>query len=144
MERVFYSLVSASRSTPPSQGAKHMFNIGSEYTRDQIHGHLGGSKQSYLPTLSGQVVAACLRLELNPRAPNVVLCGKGPIIVSAGTALAKQHDPIPVFIKRGTNRWEYQGKLKVAASHSSGPRFTALVAGSGRNPSDISLAIELA
>lgn len=121
-----------------------MFQIGHEYTRDQIHGHLGGSKQSYLPTVLGHVVAACLKPELNPRAPNVVLCGNGPIIASAGVVLTSQHDPVPVFIKRATNRWEYQGKFKVIAAHPSGPQFEALVAGSGRNPSDVSLAIQLA
>jgi len=133
-----------SRSTPHSQGAHYMFKIGNEYTRDEIHGHLGGSKQSYLPTVDRHVVAVCVKLELNPRAPNVVLCGNGLIIASAGVALARQHDPVPVFIKRATNRWEYQGKFKVIASHSSGPQFAALVAGSGRNPSDVSLAIQLA
>jgi hypothetical protein len=121
-----------------------MFNIGSEYTRNQIHAVLGGSKQSYLPTLSGQIVAVCLRLELNPRAPNVVLCGNGPIIATAGATLAKQKGVVPVFIKRGINRWEYQGQFKVKASHSSGPQFSALVANSRRKPSDVSLAIELA
>lgn len=121
-----------------------MFDIGSEYTRDEIHNYLGGSKQSYLPTLSGQVVAACVRLKLNPHAPNVILCGKGPIIASAGASLAAQHDPVPVFIKRGTNRWEYQGKFKVTASYSFGTQFIALVADSGRSLSSVSLAIELA
>ncbi len=121
-----------------------MFIIGKNYTRDQIHNQLGGSKQAYLPTVSGNVVAVCVKPELNPRAPNVVLCGNGPVITSAGAALAKQRDPVPVFIKKGTNRWEYQGLRKVIASHSSGPQFNALVAGSGRNPSDVSLAIQLA
>jgi hypothetical protein len=121
-----------------------MFNIGTEYTRDKIHECLHGSKQSYLPTVSRHVVAVCVTLKLNPCAPNVVLCGNGPIIASAGAALARQHEPLPVFIKRATNRWEYQGKFKVIASHSSGPQFEALVAGSGRNPSDVSLAIQLA
>jgi hypothetical protein len=59
-------------------------------------------------------------------------------------ALARQREPLPVFIKRATNRWEYQGKFKVIASHSSGSHFEALVANSGRNPSDVSLAIQLA
>lgn len=121
-----------------------MFEIGCEYTRDEIHENLGGSKQSYLPTVLGRVVAACLKLELNPHAPNVVLCGKGLIIASAGVALSMRHDPLPVFIKRGINRWEYRGNFKVIASYSSGPQFEALIAGSGRNPSDVSLAIRLA
>ena len=101
------------------------------------------SQSQLLPTLSGQVVAACVKPELNPRAPYVILCGKGPIIASAGALLARQHDPIPVFIKRGTNRWEYQGKFKVTASYFSGSQFTALIADSGRSLSDVSLAIEL-
>lgn len=121
-----------------------MFKMGSEYTRDEIHQHLGGSKQAYLPTVSGHVVAICVRLDLNSRAPNVVLCGNGPVIALAGATLARQHDPLPVFIKRATNRWEYQGTFKVIGSYSSGPQFDALVAGSGRNPSNVSLAIELA
>lgn len=120
-----------------------MFNVGSEYTRDEIHGHLGGSKQSYLPTTSGRVVAACVKLEMNPQAPQVVLCGRGKVIASAGATLAKQHEPIPIFIKRGINRWEYQGTFKVKAVHTSGPQFEALVTVSKRNLSDVSLAIEL-
>ena len=121
-----------------------MFMIGSEYTRDEIHEHLGGSKQTYLPTVSGHVVAVCVKPDLNPRAPNVVLCGNGPVIASAGAALANQHEPLPVFIKKATNRWEYQGTLKVVASHTSGPQFDALVVDSGRNPSSVSRAIQLA
>jgi hypothetical protein len=116
----------------PNEGAKLMFNIGSEYTRDEIHNLLGGSKQSYLPTLSGRVVVACLKPNMNPRAPNVILCGKGKIIASAGAALATQQAPIPVFIKLGINRWEYKGEYKVTASYSSGSQFTALISGSKR------------
>jgi predicted aconitase with swiveling domain len=121
-----------------------MFEVRHEYTRDEIHSHLGGSKQSYLPTVAGAVVAACVKLELNPRAPRVILCGQGSIIAATGAALATQTDPIPVFIKRGVNRWQFQGKFRVIAAHSSGPQFDALVAGSGRQASDVSLAIELA
>jgi Domain of unknown function (DUF6697) len=120
-----------------------MFKVGSEYTRDQIHEHLGGSKQSYLPMVAGHVVAACLTPRLNPRAPHVVLCGRGLVIAAAGAALAKQTEPLPVFIKRGTNRWEYQGRFTVIGAYASGPQFSALVAG-GRAASDVSLAIQLA
>jgi len=120
-----------------------MFNVGSEYTRDDIHDRLGGSKQSYLPTTSGRVVAACVKLEMNRQAPKVIICGKGKVIASNGATLAAQHDPIPIFIKRGVNRWEYQGTFKVTATHTSGPQFETLVAASERNPSDVSLAIEL-
>jgi len=120
-----------------------MFKIGREYTRNEIHEHLGGSKQAYLPTVAGHVVAACIKPDLNPRAPNVILCGNGPKTASVGAVFAKQHEPLPVFIKRATNRWEYQGMFKVIASHFFGQQFDALIAGSGRNPADVSLAIQL-
>jgi hypothetical protein len=120
-----------------------MFQIGSEYTRRQIHDALGGSLQSYLPTVRRQVVAACLKLELNPRAPNEVLCGTGEDIAAAGASLAQQREPIPVFLKRGTNRWEFRGRLKVVEAHSSGPKFNAMLAGSGRLAQDVTLAIRL-
>jgi hypothetical protein len=121
-----------------------MFQVGSEYTREQIHAHCGGSKQSYLPTVKGQVVAACLTPKLNPRAPNVILCGRGPVIAAAGAALASQVGSIPVFVKLGVNRWAYRGQFGVKASYSSGSKFSELVSGSGREARDVSLAIVLA
>jgi hypothetical protein len=120
-----------------------MFNVGSEYTRDEIHELLGGSKQVYLPTVAGQVVAACLTLKFNPRAPNVILCGHGKYIASSAAALAKQREAIPVFIKRDPKRWEFHGNYKVVASYSSGAQFQELIADSGRQAADISLAIQM-
>jgi hypothetical protein len=80
---------------------------------------------------------------MNPQAPKVLLCGRGKVVTAAGALLVKQHDPIPVFIKRGINRWEYQGTFNVTAAHASGPQFEALIAASERNPSEVTLAIEL-
>ncbi len=121
-----------------------MFTVGEEYTRDEIHHHLGGSKQAYLPTVSGNVVAICVTTTLNPRAPNVILCGRGPKISASGLALAAQQHSVPLFIKQGVNRWLYRGQFKAKASYSSGPVFSSMVAGSGRSESEVSLAIELA
>lgn len=120
-----------------------MFNVGHEYTRDEIHRKLGGSKQSYLPTVKSRFVAVCLRLDLNPRAPHVVLCGRGPIIAAAGLALSNQRGPVPVFIKRASNRWEYMGMFIVAGSYTDGQQFDALIAGSSRRQADVSRAIQL-
>lgn len=120
-----------------------MFSIGREYTRDEIHAHVGGSKQSYLPTKEGAVVAACLTRELNPRAPQVILCGQGERIAPAGAVLAGQRHSIPVFIKRAVNRWEYQGRFKPVASFTSGSEFQRLVTGSGRAPEEVSRVVVL-
>ena len=120
-----------------------MFKVGSEYTRDEIHAACGGSKQSYLPTKGGSVVAACLTRALNPLAPSVVLCGRGPIIASAGATLAKQKHQIPVFLKLATNRWVYHGLFRPTEAYSSGQEFQQYVAGSGRSPSEVSLVVVL-
>ena len=120
-----------------------MFSIGRDYTRNEIHATVGGSKQSYLPTKNGAVVAACLTQALNPRAPRVILCGRGAIIEPTGELLAQQLDAIPVFLKRDVNRWEYQGLFKAVASYTSGPEFDVCVSGSGRPPPEVSRAVLL-
>jgi len=122
------------------EGAR-MFSIDRDYTRDEIHAKVGGSKQSYLPTKNGAVVTACVTHGLNPRAPRVILCGRGPRIEPAGELLAQQPYAIPVFLKRDVNRWEYQGLFKAAASYTSGPEFNGYVSGSGRQPSEVSRVV---
>lgn len=118
-----------------------MFTLGKEYTRNEIHAGVGGSKQSYLPTKDGVVVAACLTLEYNPQAPRVILCGRGPLIERAGEMLALQRQSLPVFLKLGVNRWEYQGRFKVVASYTAGAEFTGHIAGSGRRTADVSRVV---
>lgn len=130
-------------SDAPLQKGTFMFESGREYTRNEIHAHVGGSKQSYLPTKNGAVVAGCLTHDLNPRAPHVILCGRGARIEPAGKLLATQPDAIPVFLKRGTNRWKYQGLFKPVASYTSGVEFDNYVAGSGRPPAEVSRVVVL-
>jgi len=120
-----------------------MFKIGATYTRDQIHSSVGGSKQAYIPTLNGSVVAICVQLNLNPGAPRELLCGIGPVIAKSAQLLASTAHKVPVFVKKDVNQWEYTGLYRPIASHTSGPRFNAMLAGSGRPPSDVSLAIEM-
>ena len=45
-----------------------MFMVGIQYTRDEIHAELGGSKVSCLPTQGGRIVAACLSRKFSPAA----------------------------------------------------------------------------
>jgi hypothetical protein len=93
-----------------------MFKKSSFYTRDEIHGQLGGSKQWYLPTVNGQVVAACFKKtdDMNPNAPEVILPGTGKIIESTAKQFTKQGVAIPTFIKITTGQWEYIGNFKVS------------------------------
>src|SRR5262245_56942382 len=88
-----------------------MFDLGESYTREQIHAFLGGGLQTYLPHVGGRVVAACLRLDTNPDAPNIILPGTGKGIEYAAQLLVSQRFPVPIFVKRGTGRWEYVGEF---------------------------------
>ncbi len=54
-----------------------MFELNKDYSRENIHQTVGGNKESFLPAFRGKIVAACLRPELNPRAPEYVVCNSG-------------------------------------------------------------------
>jgi hypothetical protein len=92
-----------------------VWHLGQHYTRDQIHEALGGSKQSFLPWKSG-VVGACLKPNLNPDAPRVVLPGHGAERERAADWLCAHPDHgIPVFLKRDIRKWEYVGLYRCRA-----------------------------
>jgi hypothetical protein len=93
-----------------------MFEIGKDYTRKNIHIVCGGNKQAFLPTRNGKVVAACLRSDLNPQAPEVILCDSGAAVRAAGRTLAMQTEAIPVFVKQATDRFRYVGHFTATES----------------------------
>ncbi|MCD4505038.1 hypothetical protein LQR30_13105 [Chromobacterium piscinae] len=95
-----------------------MFEKGKSYTREEIHAAVGGNKHSYLPRYKGRVVAGCLRPDLNPDAPEVILCNSCPPERAAGEQLASQGGEIPVFLKQGADSWTYQGLFRVADSET--------------------------
>ena len=91
-----------------------MFPQGHHYTRQEIHDLVGGgSLQSYLPTLEGVVLFACLRRDTNPGAPRIILPGTGSGIEAAARLLRGQRGSIPVFIKEEANAWEYVGMYEL-------------------------------
>jgi hypothetical protein len=87
-----------------------MFEIGKEYSREEIHSVTGGCKQAFLPVKGGKVVAARLRQDLNPYAPDVIVCDGSAAARAAGRTLARQTDPIPVFVRTATDRFRYMGE----------------------------------
>jgi len=120
-----------------------VFTLGSQYTRGEIHAHLGGSVVSCLPTRNGTIVAACLSKRFSPQAPEVVLCGRGVRTSPLSALFARQKIPIPVFLKNASNRWQYRGQFFVAQSFNSGARFESLIAGSGRSIASVSYVVML-
>jgi len=130
--------------TRPGSSTAPAFVLGATYSRDQIHASVGGSKRTAIPTVNGVVVAVCIRTDLNARAPREFVCGAGPIMAKAGNLLAASTHRFPVFIKLQVNQWQYRGLFSVVAAHRSGRKFAAMVAGSGRSLSSVSVAVELA
>jgi len=120
-----------------------MFTLGCEYTRGEIHAHLGGSVVSCLPTANGVIVAACLSKKFSPRAPEVVLCGRGVRTSPISAQFARQQIALPVFLKSASSRWQYQGQFFVAESLSSGARFESYIVGSGRSVASVSHVVLL-
>lgn len=123
-----------------------MFTLGREYSRREIHTHLGGSIVSCLPTRNGAIVAACLDKKFSPRAPEVVLCGRGARTSSISALFAQQQNTIPVFVKSASNRWQYRGHFLVTQTFSPdtpGNRFESFIIGSGRSVSSVSHVVVL-
>lgn len=120
-----------------------MFTPDNDYTRREIHVYLGGSVISCLPTFNGAVVAACLSKKFSPGAPEVMLCGRGARTTPISALFSRQKTAIPMFIKSGSNRWQYRGRFKVDQSFSSGERFESFIVGSSRSVASVSYVIIL-
>ena len=72
-----------------------MFDLGKPYTREYIASIVGGLAEPYLPQdTAGRVVAVCVRYDLNPDAPDIILPGTGPVIEASAREFCKGY-PAP-------------------------------------------------
>jgi hypothetical protein len=92
--------------------APPVFVLGQKYRREQIRSILGGSEIDFLPTEKGRVVCGCFTLDHNPEAPEIVIPGTGKVIERTAKIFCGQEYPVPIFIKRRVNEWEYVGHFK--------------------------------
>ena len=110
------------------------FIVGTCYTRDDIHKALGGETEHYLPQSGGRIVAGCFDPRKNPDAPQEVQVGHGPRRERKARLLAEQEiRRIPVFLKRGSNEWQYQGEYEFVGLSISSEEIEAAEAKSGRH-----------
>lgn len=101
----------------PARGGKaaitwDYFTLGQKYTRREISQLLGGSEIEYLPTENKSVVCGCFTLDHNPEAPNIIIPGTGKVIEREAKIFCEQQHPIPIFLKRRVNEWEYVGHYR--------------------------------
>jgi hypothetical protein len=120
-----------------------MFEVGKEYSREDIHRVTGGCKQAFLPVKGGKVVAARLRQDLNPYAPDVIVCDGSAAARAAGRTLARQSDPIPVFIRTATDRFRYMGNYVTEASLTAPVDYAQYVENSSFTLGQISRVIKM-
>jgi hypothetical protein len=118
-----------------------MFRRGFMYSRREIHAALGGDVQSYLPHVAGRVVAACLKPETDPDAPDVILVGRGEWIERSADMLVAEGGAVPTFIKRGPGRWEYVGDYRAVGAFRDPADIAPHARRSGRR--DITLVIRM-
>lgn len=120
-----------------------MFELNKAYTREFIHTVCGGSKQSFLPEKNGKVVAACLRTDLNPQAPDVIICDSSASARAAGRTLATQGGTIPVFIKMATDSFRFVGQYAVSESLTIPLDYDTFVRNSGLTSGQVSRVLKM-
>ncbi|HEX3639414.1 MAG TPA: hypothetical protein VHV99_28825 [Paraburkholderia sp.] len=120
-----------------------MFETGKEYSREDIHRVTGGCKQAFLPVKGGKVVAARLRQDLNPYAPGVIVCDSSAAARAAGRTLARQTDPLPVFVRTATDRFRYMGEYITDESLTAPVDYAKYVENTGFTLGQISRVIEM-
>ena len=120
-----------------------MFEINKNYTREFIHQVCGGNKQAFLPTKNGKVVAACLRMDLNPQAPDVIICNSSASANAAGRTLSEQRDAIPVFIKMDTDSYRFEGLFSPIQSLVTPLSFAPYVQNCGLPSAQVSRVIKM-
>ena len=96
------------------------FTLNEVCSQEEVRLRIGGGQlRSYLPTQGRRVLAARLRLDLNPRAPHIIVVGDGPCIVKAAEWLAVGKYAIPIFLKEGTNKLKYAGDFRCVCQSCS-------------------------
>lgn len=90
-----------------------MLNEGESYSRNEIAAEIGGQLQSFLATRNGEVVGIFANPQLNPDAPNTILCSNKPNTAKYSEWLCNQSTPAHLFLKIRPNEWRFEGLFSV-------------------------------
>lgn len=91
----------------------------SNLTTDELAQALAGG-DSYIRTKNNVVKGLAITTDLNPEAPDIVVVGNGPRIISNAKLYLEQQQYVPVYVKQSTNNWKYLGHYK-ADKYSQDP-----------------------
>jgi hypothetical protein len=76
---------------------------------------------------------------MDPDAPEVLLVGQGEDVQKYGARLIDQREPLPIFVKRAANEWEYKGRYVVKSSSSDAADIVRWSARAGRK--DVTMVV---
>ena len=99
--------------TPSAARASGKLIEGGIYPWVELPTLLGFTPDKYLTEQKSRIVCACVRLDYNPDAPDILLPGDYQDIVTRSQSFARQKEFIPVFIKAMDAGWEYCGRYRV-------------------------------
>ena len=84
------------------------FKKGKDYSREEIKSVVGGSIYPAL-VRAGEIASVCLRLDMNPEAPEIYLNRNGKNMIRDCDLLRGQSTPFPVFLNRYDSQWKFMG-----------------------------------
>jgi len=93
--------------------------VGQAYSRHSIRQLVGGgSIQTYLPSVGGRILCACLHPSGSLPAEDLILVGTQAQTVNSANRLFSQGGTIPLFIKESPGHWIYRGRYEVNKDES--------------------------
>jgi hypothetical protein len=95
----------------------------------------------YIRTKNNVVRGLALKRTLNPDAPEVVVFGKGPRVVSRAKLFLESGLAVPAYIKRETNLWQFLGMYR--ANDIRADKAALLHYGRTRKPGSVAGALVL-
>lgn len=79
----------------------------------------------------------------HPYAPDVIVCDSSAAARAAGRTLARQADPLPVFVRTATDRFRYMGEYVTDESFTAPTDYAKYVQNTGFTLGQISRVIKM-
>jgi len=105
--------------------------IGKLYDMEQQNKMHGGPRQQCAPTKDGDVTLLRLTPEHDPDAPYIVDWGASNDPKVRQIQEQTQQKPLPVYVRRHPNEWEYMGSFRVTHVATEGPTLEERAARAG-------------
>lgn len=104
-----YVMARSKRKTPPQDG--YRLSPGFCITTVELARRMAGG-DDYIRTRHNQVIALALNTRKNPKAPSIIVVGKGPRIEARAKRFLDSGVSVPCYLKRDTDAWELVGNYR--------------------------------